>query len=253
MNGVVVGDGYDHNNRPLDLTGFQSVGSTSGSNSTGKGWYVHRGGEIKLPSLQIEPGTHSYTWGDSDSAVTPRLVNSMRLTLHDQPTSGELSITLRTVALADALEITLPTQVSVVGMWQFSGKSFDPSAVDVLLRYNDQAANIFYPGESALQLIAHQDGNWHVADYVSRDELRHLIEGQFDGSFDYLVVAVPWLSSSQVIEQLQPKTSMPPSVSAAPEPCGLALAAVGAALRLLLRRRRTTCLERESTLSYSRR
>src|SRR5262249_30130734 len=147
-NGVVTGDGFGHN-RPLDLSGEKNITTTPGVGPTGqKGWYVQRGGQIKLPTIPIQPGTHSYVWGDDANATMPSLVNSMRLTVHDQPSAAKLDVTLRTIALDDPLDIILPEQVSIVGLWQFNSDAFDPTAIDLLLRYDDAAANTFYPGES---------------------------------------------------------------------------------------------------------
>ncbi len=231
-NGVVVGDGHDHT-RALDLSKFKDVQSTVSGDGAHRGWYVQRGGQVKLPPLAILAGDGAYTWGDSNAADVPSLVNSLRLYVHDQPIATSVSITLRTVALGNPLDITLPTEVSLAGLWQVDGEGFDPSRLEVLLHYNELAANVVYPGESGLELLAHEGNEWRVAEKMTRDEMRDLIYGELDGPFDYLAVGVPWWTDANAIASSQ---ALPQGVTPAPEPAAGVMVAIG--MTFLLRRRR---------------
>jgi hypothetical protein len=235
-NGRIIADGF-HRLRALDLSGFRAVTNTIDNTPDGdNGWFVRRGGKLRLPTLRIEPGTRTYTWGERDDAPLD-LVNSLRLIVHDQPTPANLSISLRTIALADPLDLTLPTEISIIGLWQFdSTDDFDPARLDVLVRYNDRAANTFWPGESAVQMLAYRDGDWRIASNLSRDTLNNWIAGEFPGSIHYLVVGVPWDSDPLIPSALSRITITPPT-STVPEPSTMLLAAAGIA-SLLLRRRR---------------
>jgi T5SS/PEP-CTERM-associated repeat protein len=232
-NGQVIGDGH-HHTRQLDLTGFTSVGSTLSNPIAygADGWYVQRGGQVLLPSIKVDPGTHTYTWGESQDAATLALVNSLRLTVHDQPQPATLAIRLRTVALADPLDLKLPDQTSLISLWQFdSGSTFDPADLDVLVRYNDVAATTFAPGERALRLFAYSDDAWQPASDLSVDTIQNQIAGRFDQPFEYLAVGIPWNADAGLTPQ-----SLDPRAGVVPEPGAIALLAT--AFLLLPRRRR---------------
>ena len=190
-NGRVIADGFDHL-RDLDLGQFSSVNNTIDNPRDGSnGWFVKHGGRLTLPSIPVHAGTQSYNWGESASDQTPDLVNSLRLTVHNQPTAGSLSISLRTIALADPLDLALPAGVAVTGLWQFDTRSFAPTSLDFVVRYDPSSASMFFPGESALQLIgAGSDGVWHIASGNSIDFAQRWVSGSFDGSLRYLAVGL---------------------------------------------------------------
>jgi hypothetical protein len=199
---------------------------------------VQRGGQVALPPLAIQPGTSTYTWGESNDNPQLDLVNSLRLRVHDQPAATSVSISLRTIALADPLDIALPSQTSIVGLWQFDhAATFDPSSIDVTVHYNDAATVSLVPGESALEMFAYEDGQWQLAANLSRDQFDDWISGEFGGSFDYLAVGVPW----------NPVTFAPMSASSSiafdgggvtptPEPSAMLIVAGGVFAQLLRRR-----------------
>jgi RNA polymerase sigma factor (sigma-70 family) len=234
-NGRVVADGFDHY-RELDFSGASSISHTipSPGGDGASGWFVQRGGKLKLPALKIEPGTRTYTWGDSERAPTLELVNSLRLTVHDQPAPAEVSVALRTVALDDPLDLALPGGTTVIGLWQFDASaSFDPRQLDVLVRYDDRAAGRFFTGESGIQLMASKHGGWALADNVRVDVAGHRIWGTYDGPFDYLAVAIPWDLAGG---ELRP-SSLGGISAVTPEPAS-GLIGLGVVGGMALRRRR---------------
>jgi hypothetical protein len=229
------------------LSGRFVPGTAAGLNTTSNdnanvtpsspGWYVQGGGQVALPPIAIQPGSGTYTWGDSNDKSQIDLVNSVRLGVHDQPTATQLAISLRTVALQDPLDITLPGQTSVVGLWQFDHAStFDPSSVDVTVRYDDNATATLLPGAEALQMFAYEDGTWRAASDLSRDSWNDLISGKFGGSFDYLAVGVPWNADAALAPSASAAVN---GVTPTPEPGLIAVGALASGLLMLRRHHRS--------------
>jgi hypothetical protein len=153
---------------------------------------VQRGGRLKLPPITIKPGTDTYTWGDDGSGPLD-LVNSVQLKVQDQPQESKVAIALRTVALNDPLDLTMPPEMSVISLFEVQAdETFAPARVGVTVRYSEAMANTVSPGEDSLTLLASADGQWQVAQDLSVDTLRDHIGGEFDSKFDYLAVGVPW-------------------------------------------------------------
>lgn len=191
-NGRVIADGFDHL-RSLSFHSFTRIENTIENPREGSnGWFAQRGGRIELPSISVEPGTHTYTWGESANDPILDLVNSVRFTVHDQATPASLAITLRTIALADPLDIPLPTEVALFGLWEIKSKQLDPAAMDLMVRYNGEAASAFGYGEIALQLLAYTDTGWQSAEEGWIDLSTRIIGGRFEGGIQYFAVALKW-------------------------------------------------------------
>jgi hypothetical protein len=230
-NGKVIGDGFNHL-RNLDLSNFAVVNNTIDNPAYGNsGWFVQRGGSLTLPPIQILSGTHVYTWGENSNDPTLDLVNSMRFTVHDQPTPTQLSISLRTIATADPVDIVdVPMNVAILGLWHFSAQQFDPSAVDVTVRYNSAVVDAYapYSSQDSLRLFASDGLAWHTASSLWVDPENKWIGGDFNGGVKYVAVAFDG-SGNQVVV----------SVPQVPEPAGLFW--LGAAFLLVKRCRKSAC------------
>jgi RNA polymerase sigma-70 factor (ECF subfamily) len=234
-NGQVIADGHGHS-RSLNLAAFDSVSSTYAASTAPRGWFVQAGGRVTLPPLSIEPGTNTYTWGDRNDTPALDLINSLRLRVHDQPTATSVSISLRTIAQNDPLDIALPGRTSIVGLWQLDHASaFEPSAIDVIVRYNAAATDGMVPGEESLQMFAYDQGEWHIADNLSRDQWNDFVAGQFNGAFDYLAVGVPWDPAAIAMSSSSPVFLE--GVTPTPEPAGILIGLAGGAWILFKRRR----------------
>lgn len=226
-NDRVVADGFGKV-RTLDLSSFQTVVNTIDNPVGGNaGWYVQNGGRIALPSLQIRSGTGVYTWGESASDPRLDLINSLRFTVHDQPTNGTaLAIVLRSLEPSSSLPADLPDGFLLSSLWELrAGTAFDPSAIDVVTRYDDRLARLFADGGNHLSLLGLIDGEWEVADAGWLNHRDKLIGGRFDGAIDFLAVGINLggLVQSAVVQT--------------PEPA-LLVAIAGAATLSLSRRRR---------------
>ncbi len=189
-NGRVVADGFDRS-RTLDLSGFASVSNTIDNAPEGdNGWYARRGGQLILPAIAIEPGTHSYTWGESPADPQIDLVNSLRFTVHDQPVATSLAITLRSLVAADSSDVHLPAELSVLSLWQFHALAFEPASVDVTVRYTAATATDFTVSDRSLALYAsNSTGQWALANSLWLDANNKQIGGDFIGGVRFLLVA----------------------------------------------------------------
>jgi RNA polymerase sigma factor (sigma-70 family) len=235
-NGQVIADGFDHY-RDLDLSKVTTVSGTMYS-ANAAGWFVQRGGKVKLPAIQIKPGTGTYTWGDNGEGQLD-LINSMQIKVEDQPQESQVGIALRTVALNDPLDLTMPPEMSVISLYEVQAdESFAPSRVGVMVRYSEAAANTIAPGEDSLTLLASSGGEWQMASDLSVDTLRNYVGGEFDSTFDYLAIGVPWGSEAVMPSGIFRLTSSDVG-STVPEPSGLMLLG-GMALAALHRRRRVS-------------
>jgi hypothetical protein len=193
-NGRVVADGHNLS-RGLDLRNFTSVGNTIDNPANGGtlGWFASRGGRVELPTLRLDAApVQTVTWGESNDDATLDLVNSLRLTIYGQSEPADVDISLRTVAAREPLDVELPSGVSVLSLYEIASEGLNPSEIDVLIRYNDAAAAAFYPGESALQLMAFEADGWQAVSELWLDRENKWIGGTVDGPFDLLAVTLPW-------------------------------------------------------------
>jgi hypothetical protein len=216
-NGQMIADGYRHD-RTLDLSSFKSVTSTIENPAWGgtNGWFARRRGELKLPSIPVDPGTNTYTWGEDPGDPMLDLVNSVRFKVENAKDPGNVSIALLSAIRTDIP--TLPHGHHFIGVWSFDGSDlggFD--AVDLQVRYDDAAAAAMGLDENILKLWEYtpSDGSWHriMDDTFSRDTLDHIIGGRAPGELTYFAVS-------------------------APEPTSLMLVGIGASALILRRRRK---------------
>ena len=249
-NGQVVADGYGQP-RTLDASYFSTVTNTIDNPPDGtNGWYAIDGGRLVLPPIQVQTGTHAYTWGESPTDPVLDLVNSVRFTVHDQPAPASVSISLDSVTISPETNRELPgaQQFGVVSLYQLAGDRFaTASGVHFVVRYDRAAAmqTIYSGSESQLKLYGAVDGRWVAADGVVLDSTNNLIAGDFSGSLQYVAVGLPLGSASidytidatnpVFTSSIRPGTFAPPSV---PEPTGLGLLVIGGAIAAARRRSR---------------
>lgn len=239
-NGLIIADGFDRL-RSLNFDSFKRVTNTIDNTYDGSnGWYALRGGRVKLPIIRVQAGDGTYTWGESPDDPTIDLVNSVRFTVQGQPKPAAVSVSLRTVAVADALDISLPNDASIFGLWDFSSTTLSPQSMSFAVRYNADAANSFGYGEIALQLLAYTEEGWQRANNGWLSVTERLIGGEFDGRVSFLAVAMDlnsdpsnWLPSLYTTNTRTQITAIETQV---PEP--LLLPLIGGAM-LLCRRRRS--------------
>lgn len=146
-----------------------------------------------------------------------------------------MSDSLRTIALADPLDIELPGRMSIVGSWQFDTRELDPAQLDLLVRYNDRAANTFFPGEDGLVMLGF-DREWKLADSMYVDKLDHWIIGEFSERIEYLAVAVPWDANSPLGLAVSTGSGVTPT----PEPSSFIVTLEGILLLISCRTRPST-------------
>ena len=134
-NGKIVADGYGHL-RSLDLSDFSSVSNTIDNPPDGtNGWYAENGASLTLPPIAVAPGTHTYTWGENPLDPTLDLVNSVRFTVHDQPTPAKVSITLKSPQAAAAEIAQPPGNVKVITEWEFDATDLNSQLIQFATRY----------------------------------------------------------------------------------------------------------------------
>jgi hypothetical protein len=224
-NGVVVADGYG-SARDLDLSSVNGVRNTIDNPVDGdNGWYARRGGKLELPAIRVEPGTHSYTWGDDAADVRPDLVNSVRITFHnarnDDPAGPMLfSLALMSPDRPDAPSI--PSGEKVLGLWHTDSSSLNADTLDLLIRYDDRDVGF----DNSISVWSYADNRWTIApaDPLSLDPIDHLVSAQIPPSPYFAVLA----SHEVSIEPASP----------VPEPAGIGALAIGMATCLMRRRRR---------------
>jgi hypothetical protein len=224
-NGVVVADGYG-SARDLDLSSVNLVRNTIDNPVNGaNGWYARRGGKLELPAIHVEPGTHSYTWGDDATDVRPDLVNSVRVTLHnarsDDPDAAMLfSLALMSPDRPDAPAI--PSGEKLLGLWHADASSFTADAMDLLIRYDSSDVAFDNP----ISIWSYNDDHWSAASNgpISLDPIDHLISAQVPPSPYFAVLATNEVSIA--------------AASPAPEPGVLGVIGVSVSSCLTRRRRR---------------
>jgi RNA polymerase sigma factor (sigma-70 family) len=191
-NGEVIADGFDEQ-RTLDLSQFTRVRNRLDNPADGgtHGWFVRRGGELRLPPVPIHAGAGTYTWGEDRSDSVIDLINSVRFTAHGATYPGEVSIAL--VDQERAGIPTLPLGHHFIGIW-----SFNPSDVaaeggwDITVRYDDLLARSEGISESVLKLWRFSGDSWYRINDESfgRDEINHLIWGHAP-DLSYFAVSAP--------------------------------------------------------------
>jgi hypothetical protein len=188
-NGHVIADGFDYL-RSLQFNAFTKVTNTIENPVHGtNGWYAYRGGRITLPPVRVRAGDGTYTWGESETDPVIDLVNSIRFTVKGQAEPADVTISLRTIAFAQPLDVPLPTGVSVFGLWEFTSPQLEPDSMSFTVRYSADAAGMFWRGEEAVHLIGYTDRGWEQAFNGWLDLSNRLVGGDFAGAVAYLAVA----------------------------------------------------------------
>lgn len=199
-NGQIIADGSRHD-RTLDLSSFSAVATTIENPRWGgtNGWFARRRGELKLPAIPVEAGTHTYTWGEDAGDPMLDLVNSVRFKMIDAENEGDVAIALLSAIRTDIPK--LPEGHHFIGVWSFDASEihgFD--GVDLQVRYDDAAAAAMGLDENVLKLWRYEPGDsmWHrIMDQTfSRDTIDHLISGRAPENFTYFAVSAPEPSSA---------------------------------------------------------
>jgi hypothetical protein len=196
-NGRIIADGGGQS-RSLDLSSFARIDNTIDNPPTGTaGWYARAGGTLTLPPLTVRSGTSTITWGERNTDTTLDLVNSLRVTVHNQLQAGSLSISLTSD------QSTAPVAQLIgrpVTLYRFSGARNTAASYNLTIRYNESAATAALVDaatasdmssvSSQLKLYAY-DGRWVPANYQLVDSDNKLISGAFTSAVNYVAVAVP--------------------------------------------------------------
>jgi hypothetical protein len=258
-NGRIVADGNGQI-RTLNLTDFARVENTIDNPPDGtNGWYAQNGGSLQLPPVQIHSG--AYTWGESPTDPTLDLVNSLRITVHNQPQPAAVSITLQSIntdaeTIYASPHVALPKDISLLSLYHvapagysysysFGGLSqFALAPVEVAARYNADGLSLADGSEGALELYAY-NGAWYSADSIEVDAANKVITGNLDGGLIYLAVGLPDQVPIHVmpmvsIDAVSPSTAagLNTSSDVIPEPCAAILSALVCAGIIGARRRR---------------
>jgi len=165
-NGQVIADGYGQM-RTLDLTSFASVGRDY-RNRESRGWYAIHRGMLALPAIATATGTGTYTWGDNAATPTLSFVNSVRATVTDAETAGNLAISLLALDRADVP--ALPDGHHFIGVWNWSledanGEAIKASGIDLTVRYDAALAADLGLDEGILKLWKYEGGQWDRLDF----------------------------------------------------------------------------------------
>lgn len=190
-NGQVTADGYDRP-RSLELSQFATVTSDALAGS-GAGWYALRQGKVALPTIPVEPGTKTYTWGDSpDRPLT--LVNSARATITNVQSPGTLDIALLALDRPDIP--LLPAEHQFIGVWSIDTAGLIAAGgLDLSVRYDDALAVSLGLDESVLKLWKYDQGGWIRLDLdptFLRDPASHTLSVHTElGSMSYFAVSAP--------------------------------------------------------------
>jgi RNA polymerase sigma factor (sigma-70 family) len=225
QNGRIIADGFGAK-RALDFSSAQLVTNTI-DNPAGQhnGWYAQQGGSIVLPSIKIT-GENAYTWGEEKNDREIDLVNAVRFTPHgSQVTAGNGAISLSLLDPSSIDVAPLPDGRTAVSLWSLDS-SIDLSSIDLMVRYDDLAADDAKINEADLGLWVYESGNWQALADASAgvDVDRHLLWATADGTPSYLAAS----SSGQ--------PALP--TSGVPEPSTFALFTMSLTA-LLVRRRRS--------------
>ena len=191
-NGQIIADGFGQP-RSIDLTEFSTVTNTIENEPDGtNGWYATRGGRVELPALPVKAGTSTLTWGEAAKDSKLDLVNSLRATVHDQSKATRLSFVLHDATTAGTLGASVPRGITLISLWSLNAADFNPSAIDIVVRYDHVAAERVYAGEYSTQLFGYRQAAWQVARLSAVNVNDHLMMGSFSGSVNYLAVGVVW-------------------------------------------------------------
>lgn len=236
-NGQVIADGSGES-RSLDLSGIHHVDNTIDNKPDGSnGWYARNGGKLVFPTIRLRPGINTYTVGESASDATLDLVNSIRFTTVGQRTAGSIRVALHP-STDNGFQISLPNNVSVVGLWSFVGSDFDPNSLSFQVRFDHLAVGGIL-SESKTNLIAYHAGGWQDAGNLSVDASDHIVSGSFSGSIQYLAVGYPldYRANLGQVQIARPAGQFITTPTVSPEPATVA-GILSAAALLAPRRRR---------------
>lgn len=203
--GRVVASGGPTGDAVLDLSQVEGVANAVDNPSGGgNGWYALGRAKLVLPSIRVQPGTGSYSWGESTDDAVPDLVNSVRLTLHEVPSAGQVTLSLLGPERTDVPPLTVGHPI--IGLWEVDRDGTAPvEGVELLVRYDAELAGWGAGGEVGLQLFAY-DRVWHaVTDRFALDTDADLIAGHVDFATYFAVVAPSaepaWVAAPLLSEQ----------------------------------------------------
>lgn len=203
-NGQVVADGVGVS-RTLDMSSFSGVATSIDNPRWGgtNGWFARRKGLLKLPSVKVQPGTGTYTWGEDPEDLQIDLVNSVRFDIENAHYGGDVAIALLSPLRGDVP--ALPRGHKFIGVWSFDGSElggFD--AVDLQIRYDDAMAHELGINEEMLKVWAYDAGTarWQRLDSdpgFARNTLDKLIAARATGDFDFFAVSAPEPGSAVLV------------------------------------------------------
>jgi len=189
-NGRIVADGYGAG-RTLDLSRFSAVTNDDSVVilpwGLRGGWYAENQGKLILPPISVATGSNTYNWGEQAGDSTIDLVNSLRISLTNVTSGGDLSVSLLTPD--NPTVPPLPTG-SMVGLWDFSPPTgFAFASADLTFRYDDTLAGSLGINEQELNVYRFTAGSW-VAVTTSLDTMNNRISAEGIDSFSAFAVGV---------------------------------------------------------------
>jgi RNA polymerase sigma factor (sigma-70 family) len=210
----------------LDLSKVEEVINSVNNPPNGvNGWFVGPHAKLMLPAVMVAAGTNSYSWGESAGDTTPDLVNSVRFTLHDVATAGEVEMALLSPDWPGVP--ALPGGDRVVGLWSFDSNALAAGGIDLLVRYDAAEAIALAGSDLDVQLLDYDQG-WNLVDAGDLDVTDHTIGGH-GGDLTYFAVTVSMQRASHLSQAFTIVT---------PEPGCFAVGMVGIGLLLTRRNRK---------------
>jgi LPXTG-motif cell wall-anchored protein len=101
------------------------------------------------------------TWGDNPNSSTLSLVNSVRIGLATDPTTGQTATAPNFISLlsTDRTDVPAMTQISgvAIGLWQVNPQGPDLAAADLTVCYNGFLADELGAAPSSVQLWTYSD------------------------------------------------------------------------------------------------
>lgn len=190
QNGQVVADGLGKP-RTLDLTQVETIANTTQNPAPAgaNGWFARDRGKLSLRPLAVVPGTHTYTWGESDDDPNLDLINSVRATLRNVAAPGQLDIALLSLDRADVP--ALPEGHHFIGLWQFKADDLQFDSVGLTIRYDYVTASQLSLDEPHLKLWGYHDGQWQVLQDAFRLDMDLKLISAGTDDLSYFAVSTP--------------------------------------------------------------
>ncbi|HEX2973985.1 MAG TPA: hypothetical protein VHP11_16755, partial [Tepidisphaeraceae bacterium] len=191
-NGRVIADGFG-DRQTLDLSQVSVIENSidNPSHRGVNGWFAQNKGKLKLPALDVMPGTGTYTWGEQDDDPTIDLVNSVRVRLTDVAAETPVTISLLSLDQAGSDGVpALPLGHTFIGLWEFNAPDLVAGGIDLTVRYDDVLAREKNLNEMSIKMWRYEDGQWQIIQPFPQDPGAHLVSGQTD-SLTYFAVSSP--------------------------------------------------------------